>query len=265
MTQLFISADFIVNRMIASSRKKMWKSGWESSKSPSISWSWKSKVWGEREAASIYTDNTPHWEDLVSFMDVLQLQEFPYGKQGPAEEYRIPLTNPLGFQVHRLHEWGFPIPKHSRDPRSPKDFESYTKSRQSSCHQWCLMGCCMLLMHQLGIRMTQKWELFFHLWTNSLVYLEVIRHHLTQNIFVKAVHVRFSRIYFEKCSYQTPWKTYILFFFPRFKSTSIHGLKSWISVSELTVFSLPHPTGSLTLTQKQFHILREKGTESFQT
>lgn len=33
-----------------------------------------------------------------------------------------------------------------------------------------------------------------------------------------------------------------LFFFARFKATSKHGLKGWTSVSELTVFFLPHHT-----------------------
>lgn len=114
---------------------------------------------------------------------------------------------------------------------------TYRNSRQSYHYQYCLMGCCMPLMHQFGIRMTQKWELFSHLWTNSFVYLEVIRHHLTQNIFVQAVQVRLLRLYFESLKNLNS-----LFFFPRFKATSNYGLKGWTSVSQLAVFSLPHPT-----------------------
>lgn len=126
MTHLFINTDFIVKRAIASRRKKMR----EHDRAPNVHLILKKAKCEEKEKQHLSAQTTP-WEDLVSFMDALQLQEFPYGKQGLADGYRIPLTNSAGFYAHGLDEWGFPIPKHSRDPRSPKNFESHTQKFQA--------------------------------------------------------------------------------------------------------------------------------------
>lgn len=176
----------------------MWKNSRESSKCPSISWSWKSKVWGEREAASVCTDNTLRSFSLIygcssaARIPLWQAGSSRWIQDTPHQTTRFP--SPWAGWV------GLPHPKALQGPRVTKGFWiTHKVQAEDSCHQCCLKGGCMPLMHQLGIRMTQKWELFFHLWTNSLVCLEVTRHHLTQNIFVKALHVRFLRIYFEKC------------------------------------------------------------------
>lgn len=168
----------------------------------------------EVEKQHLSAQTTP-WEDLAPFMNVLQLQEFPYGSRWVQDT-----PHQSTWLLHPWDGWvGLPHPEALQGPQVTQGFwVTHRKSRQSYCRQCCLMGCCVPLMHQLGIRMTQKWEFFFHLWTNSLAYLEVIRHHLTQNVFVQAVQVKFLRIYFGKCSYQNPEKPKFSFFLPLIQS-----------------------------------------------
>lgn len=86
--------------------------------------------------------------------------------KGLGDEYRTAITDPLDCYAHGLDEWGFLIPKHSRDPRSPKDFEWHTKFRQSYHNERWLLGCFMSSTHQLSIRMIQKSKLSFLFWNN---------------------------------------------------------------------------------------------------
>lgn len=209
MTQPVVTTDWIANRVIVSQRKKIWKCSREWNKCPSISRSWKSKAWGEREAtcASARTTlNTLRRTSLCygcpSAMGILsRLGGSRRWAQDPCHR-----STSVGCYAHGLDEWGFAIPKHSRVPRSSKDFWVTRRKSRQSYHNWSwLLGCFMPLTHQFGIRMTQKWKFLFLFWT-VLVCLEEIWDNLTQD-FVQAVQIRYLRIHLEKSSYQSPWKT----------------------------------------------------------
>lgn len=184
---------------------------------------------------------------------------------------RPPSPIPPGHYARRQDEQGLPIPKLSRDPRAPKDFESHTErpgtAAITKAGSWAAF---LQLMHQLGIRMTQKWELFLFFLTSCF---GVLRRDMAKS---------HPKCFCASCTNQilenTPWKAFWWesleslnsFSFPLSPWTTQNCRQPWskgcISASELIALSLPHPTGNLTLfyTKTVVSDAEGKGNDIFQ-